>query len=796
MLRLLGHFNAGRFGVMESEAAALAARFPADGQAWKAWGIALLVQGKDALQALQRAVALLPGDAELRSNLGTAFFKRGELEPASACYQEALHLEPDFAEAHSNLGDVFVRLGQWPLAEASCRQALRLRGGRLPAAHLNLGNALKGQGRLDEAAASYREAVAGNPGQAEAHFGLGLALQALGQMEPALASLQQAARLRPTHGPTHEQLGAILLAAGRPEEAVACLMQAVQCQPELAAAHCHLANALADLGRHAQAIPHFGQALALGFDHAEVRANLGVALMASGRPEEAVIALQRAAEMQPGQWLIHNNLGNAHLALNQVLQAQAAYQRALDLAPDAWLVHSNLGHLLKTMGQPEPALRHLEQARALAPERPALHSQVMFVRQYLHPEAPSERIVQARRFAELAGRLATPYTHWPQAPQPDRCLRIGFVSGDLRLHPVGYFIESVLKALAAPSAGRPILFAYANQRESDGLTQRLKGCFEGWREVAGMDDAALAACIRADGIDVLVDLAGHTQNNRLTVFAWKPAPVQVSWLGYCATTGLPAIDAFIADPWMAPPGAELAFVERLVRLPETFLCFTPPEADVAVGPLPALAGGGVRFGCFNHLAKINDDVVALWSAILRALPQSRLVLQSQALQDDEMRERTRRRFAGLGVEPQRLWLQGPQARADYLAAYRQIDIALDPFPYPGGTTSLEALWMGVPVLTLQGATALSRQGSSILHNMGLPGWVAANAEEYLSLALQHAADLPALAALRQGLRQRLLRSPLCDAPGFAHVLHAGLRGLWVRWCEVQLASTRPGCSRP
>lgn len=547
LLRLFDHYTAGRFGAMASEAAALTRSHPADGQAWKAWGIALLVQDMDAREVLQRAVNLMPGDPELRSSLGAAFFKQGDLDQSAGCYLQALRLKPDFAEAHSNLGDVQVRLGQWSLAEVSCRQALRLRR-QLAAAYLNLGNALKGQGRLEEAASSYREALEGNPRLAEAHFGLGAALQALGQLEPAAASLLLAAQIRPTHGPTHF----------------------------------HLANVLADLHRHAEAITYFDRALALGFDHAEVRANLGVALMATGRNEDAVEALRQAAGLQPAQALIQSNLGNAHTALGQLSEAQAAYRQALVLAPDSWLAHSNLGHLLKTMGQPALALQHLEQARELAPERPALHSQVMFVRQYLPPSPvdPSQVAPEALRFAELAGRLAIPFTQWPQAPQADRCLRVGFVSGDLRAHPVGYFLESVLGALATRAVGRLELFAYANQRESDALTHRLKSCFSVWREVAGLDDAALAACIRADAIDVLVDLAGHAQHNRLTVFAWKPAPVQASWLGYCATTGLPAMDAFIADPWIAPAGCEPAFTERVVRLPQTFLCFTPPEVEV------------------------------------------------------------------------------------------------------------------------------------------------------------------------------------------------------------------------
>jgi predicted O-linked N-acetylglucosamine transferase (SPINDLY family) len=267
------------------------------------------------------------------------------------------------------------------------------------------------------------------------------------------------------------------------------------------------------------------------------------------------------------------------------------------------------------------------------------------------------------------------------------------------------------------------------------------------------------------------------------MFAWKPAPVQASWLGYFATTGVAAIDYLIADPWTLPPSEDAHFTEQIWRLPETRLCFTPPEADVAVSPLPALTNGHVTFGCFNNLTKMNDGVVALWSRVLQAVPGSRLRLKAKQLDEASVRASVLERFAAQGIGAERLVLEGRSRRADYLASYGQVDIGLDPFPFTGGTTSAESLWMGVPVLTLAGDRLVSRQGVGLMMNAGLADWVALDADDYVARAVAHAADLPRLAALRSGLRQQVQASPIFDAQRFAPLFEAVLRGMWRRWCE-------------
>ena len=783
LIRLFGLFNAGNHAEMEALAADLASRYPGDGQSWKAWGIALMSQRKDALAVLRRATALLPADVDVLSNLGGVLVARGELDEASDCYRRALRIQPGFAQAHSNLGDVMARQGHWQAAEASCRQALSLQPG-LAAAHLNLGNALKGLGRLNDAVASYRETVARSPHLAEGHTALGMALRQQGFVAEAVAHLNKSVVLRPDHAATHDQLGVALHAAGQTEAALGSLQRALVLQPRSAAAHFHLGNVLADLGRTDKAVRHYHDALALEPGHAEVQANLGVSLLALKQVVPAVAALRQAVALQPSHALTHSNLGNALMAQGLMHDALASHAQALALAPELGLVHRNLAHVLKAVGEPEAALAQLEQALALDPEHLAVHSEVMFVQQYLAqtPSRGEARLAAARRFGELAHRRARPFTSWANSPLPERCLRIGLLSADLRAHPVGYFVETVLAALSRAATGRVDILVYANQRENDAVSQRLRPCCSQWHTVVDLDDTALANLIRNDKVDVLIDLSGHTLNNRLPVLAWKPAPVQLSWLGYCGSTGLSSVDALIADPWIVPENCTGEFIEPVVRLPQTFLCFTPPPFDLAAGPPPAHADGGIRFGCFNQLAKMNDEVVAVWAKVLQAVAGSRLLLQAQTLQDPAIGARVFDRFARNGIRPDRLSLQPAQDRASYLAAYRQVDIALDPFPYPGGTTTLEALWMGVPVLTLPGSSALSRQGFSILQNLGLGDWVAKDADEYVSLAVQHAADKMTLAALQHSLRERLLSSPLCDAPHFAGHLEQAVRALWRDWC--------------
>ena len=525
-------------------------------------------------------------------------------------------------------------------------------------------------------------------------------------------------------------------------------------------------------------------------DDAEAHVNLAAALRALGQFDRSVVSSRQALKINPNFAEAHNNLGVALQDLGQLGEAAESFRRVIMIKPDFAEAHNNLGSVLKDIGSFDDALASYRRALEIKPGFAKAHSNLLFASNYLPNQSPAWLLAEARRYGEMVARQAQPYKKWSNVPEHARCLRVGLVSGDLRAHPVGYFLESALKALSAHAAGRLELFAYHNHICIDAVSERIKAYCHGWRSVAALSDEALARMIHGDGIDILIDLSGHTAHNRLPMFAWKPAPVQAAWLGYFATTGVAAMDYLIADPWTLPETEEVHFTERIWRLPETRLCFTPPDAEVPVAPLPALANGHITFGCFNNLTKMNDYVVALWARVLAFVPGSRLLLKASQLNEAAVRQNVIERFSTQGIGADRIILEGSEPRAKYLAAYQRIDIALDPFPFTGGTTSAEGLWMGVPMLTLAGESFLSRQGIGLLMNAGLPEWIAVDSDDYVARAATHAGDLQKLAVLRNGLRQQVLASPIFDAPRFARHFEAALRGMWMQWCDQQQGKQR------
>jgi predicted O-linked N-acetylglucosamine transferase (SPINDLY family) len=349
------------------------------------------------------------------------------------------------------------------------------------------------------------------------------------------------------------------------------------------------------------------------------------------------------------------------------------------------------------------------------------------------------------------------------------------VSGDMNNHPVGHFLEGLLAQL---DHTRIELIAYPASFKADRLTARIKPLFAAWKPLLGLSDEAAARLIHADGVHILLDLSGHTNYNRLPVFAWKPAPIQASWLGYFATTGMAEIDYLLADEVGVPEAQRKNFSETVWYLPDTRLCFTPPEFDLPVTSLPALTNANITFGCFQKLPKVGDEVLSAWGKILAALPGAQLRMQCKQLGDATVAAQFAERLQQHGIGPARVMLHGSAPRNTYLASHAEVDVILDTFPYPGGTTTCEALWMGVPTLTLAGDTLLARQGASLLAAAGLGDWVAASMADYIDKAVTLTSDLPKLAALRAGLREQVRVSPLFDAKRFARNLETALWGMW------------------
>ncbi len=679
---------------------------------------------------------------------GIVFEQQGNVEAALQRFDAAIALAPNMGRAHFCRGNLLLDEGKAQAALDAYATALAHKPDSA-AAHFNMGNAYVRLGRYHESVAAYRKAVALKPDFADALVALGVALESVGKPGEAAAQYRQALDLRPDYAEAHYNLGGALASLGKLNEAVESYRHAVDLRPEYVEAHFKMGDSLAGLGKFSDAAASYRQTLKIQPGHIDALHNLGATLTLSGQLDEAIACFKRVLDHEPDNAEVHMNLGYALVDHGQFDVGVASTRRALELKPDCLAAYNNL----------------------------------LFIHNYLGDQPASLMLAEARRFGELVASKARRYAAWPNSPEPGRCLRIGFMSGDLCNHPVGYFLVGVLEALASQAAGRLELFAYPNRPAKDETGRRIKACCRGWHSAVGLSDEALAQRIHSDGIDILIDLAGHTGHNRLPVFAWRPAPVQVSWLGYFATTGVAEMDYFIADPWTLPESEEANFTEKIWRLPETRLCFTPPDAALDVGPLPAMERGYLTFGCFNNLTKMNDSVVALWSRVLDAVPDSRLFLKAAQLNETIGRQRVVERFAACGIDPGRLTFEGYVPRANYLAAYQRVDIGLDPFPYTGGTTTVEALWMGVPVLTLSGERFLSRQGVGLLMNAGLPEWVAADPDDYVARAASHASNLEQLSALRSKLRQQVLASPIYDAKRFAQHFETALRNIWQEWCR-------------
>jgi len=591
------------------------------------------------------------------------------------------------------------------------------------------------------------------PDYAEAHYNLGLALQDLGEAEKAVASLRQAVKLKPDYAEAHNNLGRALQDLGKLDEAIVCHRRALELKPDYAEASYNLGNALKDQGKLNEAVLCYRRAARLNPDHAEGHNNLGNALRELGKLDEALACFRRALELKPEYANAHNNLGNALNDQGRPEEAVACYRRAVELNPDYADAHSNLLLALQYCTGVTPA--------ALADA---------------HAEYDRRHAMPLRSGERGAGRRERGATQRvPGHPEATPRLRLGFVSPDLGRHPVGNFLIRVLENLS-PELQQT--FCYSDRIVKDEVTSRIQAMTAAWRDVHGMTDQRLAERIRADRIDVLFDLAGHTGHNRLLVFARRAAPVQITWLGYVGTTGLRAMDYILADRHLIPAEAEPHYCEKVLRMPDDYACYSPPTDAPPPGPLPAMERGYVTFGSFNNLCKITRQVIEVWAGILHRVPRSRLVIRYRGLDDAGTRQRFLDLFAERGIAGGRLDLVGWSPFANRMDLYNEVDVGLDPFPYSGATTTCDALWMGVPVITCPGSTFASRQSLTHILTLGLDELVAGDVPDYLDRASRLSEDLSALTRMRADLRRRMAASPLCDGKRFAENLTFVLHNVW------------------
>lgn len=692
--------------------------------------------------------------------IGLKKHQSDHLREAEEIYRQVLRHDPQNTDALHFLGVLKHQQGDNDAAVEMLEASVRS-DGNVAAAHHNLGLVLARLNRHDAAIGAHRRALELEPNHAEAWNNLGASLRAIGEVDAAHAACSKAVEINPKFAQAYSHLGAVLSDQNRLDEAIACWRKAIALEPKLSEAHRNCAAALIRQEKYAEALAHAEKAYQLDSRSPEARKNLAAARH------------HRAVELH-GQ--------------GRITAAIELWREVIELDPDHASAHNDLANALASAGRADESLKHYHRAIEIEPKNASAHSNLLLAMNYLPQFDGAAAMFEAHRQWERQQVGLTQAHAGPSegfgAPRDGGILRIGYVSPDFRQHPVGRFVEPLI---AGHDRSRFHVTCYSAAPDPDELTRHFESICDCWREINAMNDDEAVEQIRRDGIDVLVDLAGHTGHNRLKVFARRAAPVQVAWCGYPNTTGLTSMDFRITDEHCDPPGMTEAYhTEELTRLPGPFLCYAPGEQAPDVAPSPMAQNGFVTFGSFNNLAKLTPAMIDLWATILReAGDRSRLVLKAKALADAPTRQRLIEQFVERGIAAARIEALPPtRGIAEHLAAYHNVDVALDTFPYHGTTTTFEALWMGVPVITLRGNTHASRVGASILTYLNHPEWIAASPEEYVQAATR-LADANVLPGIRANLREQLRQSPLADRARFVANVEQAFEQMWRRRCSVR-----------
>lgn len=677
--------------------------------------------------------------------LGAIWQRLGQHQNACEAMSEAVKLLPNDVELLSNYGVALKNAGQVEAAKKTQLSALDMQADYAPA-HYNLGNLLFAENQYQEASEQYLIALENQPNYVSAINNLGLCYKEMGDLQSAAQAFRACLAYDTQHAEANANLGDVLRLQGHYQEAEPYLKDAVTLSPNNIEAHCNLSLTLIELGRQF----------------------------------EARQCYEAAIERIPSSAMDYNALGNAYAFLLKTDQAEQAYRKAIQHNPKFVNAYCNLAGVLMDQGAFEEAELCYRKALELKPEHYKAYSSMLFAMTHFHNIDP-QRLFDAHvefsnRYEMPLVSLRQPHT---QVKDPRKVLKVGIVSPDLHHgHPVVYFVEPVLRHLAKQSGIE--LYAYYNSPVNDNTSQALKGLFTAWQEVHHFNNLELAALIQDDQIDILLDLTGHTSAHRLLTFALKPAPIQLSWIGYPGTTGLQAMDYFLSDAYILPPGQfDHQFVEKIVQLPAC-APFSPPNVAIQANALPALTNGYITFGSFNRLSKLNPEVIACWSRLLMQVPDSRLILG--AMPSDDSYLGLVEQFGAHGVEAARLSFYPRGDMPTYLGLHQRVDLCLDTFPYNGGTTTWHALWMGVPTLTLSGDILPTRNGAGISECVGMGAFVAHSEEEFVQKGVYWAAHPEELAAIRQTLRTKIEESPAGHPEQIAAGLYNAMRTMWQRWC--------------
>lgn len=709
-------------------------------------------------QLFQQAIARGAQFAGLHLARGRNFKQQGKYGEAIRCYRQELQANPDSVDALVHLGIVLWRDDQASEAVEVLTAALALAPQSFEAA-LNCANALLGMERYDEAISMYTRALALHPESPDAHNNLGKAYIAIGKWDEGRRRFDRAIELMPSHAEALFNLGDLLFFAGDAVEAEKYYAQAVAVRPAFAEGHMALGRAHFDAGRFEEALRSFDRMIELAPVSAAAQVWRGIVLREMQRVGEALSAFEKATALSKRPEEGYALVGSTYRQLGDNTSADEFADRALELNPDHPVALNLKGNLaLHDANVADAVAWYLKAARA-DPDFPMYAQNALFAMNYADDAGPAELLGAHRHWGWRQATVRTPRLR-ARTSAANRPLRVGLVSPDLISHSVAHFIAPLLHHFDRDSLE---IYCYSNNRKSDAVTESFRALATGWRGIAGKNDQSVAELVDRDGIDVLVDLAGHTADNRLGVFLRGPAPMQLTWLGYPTTTGLPRMQYRLSDAVVDPDDAVSFNTETVLRLPNSYFCYMPAQEAPPVSALPLAARGYTTFGSFNNLAKMTDTTLRLWAQVLEAVPDSRLVLKNQSLGDARAREIFGARLAQAGIDLQRVRMIGFEVqRTRHLLLYNDIDISLDTFPYNGATTTCESLWMGVPVVTLAGQTHASRMGASILAAAAQGDWVAREPDRYVQVCRELAEDPAALAQRRASLRSVLAGSALMD----------------------------------
>jgi protein O-GlcNAc transferase len=711
--------------------------------------------------------------------------RAGLLDDARALYAQALDPDPENVEALQRLALLEIEAGQPAVAIPLLERAVRQTPDDAEA-NYHYGFALQANQQIDEAIGYFERALEIDPNYLQASFLIGLLVQKKGNPERALEIFTELSARDPSNVSFRLAKGTCLTNMGLHGTASSEFYAVLELDDRCADAYYYL-GAAQRLDRNFEgAAQSLERALELAPEHVDAMLRLADVFTNTDRKQEAVDLLLRALELAPGKVELLSLLGITYAGMLEMDKAIEIYDRALQIDPNNTAVLNNLGLALIMVGRPIDAAASFGRILEFDPvssQSPGIASNKLFATHYFLDVTPEELLSQHLEYERhlLIPAAKKPYRHANNRDR-DRPLRVGYVSYDFMQHPVGFFVSSVI---VRHDPNQVISYCYNTRPYEDRITWRIKANAKHWRRMVDIGAEAFAERVREDEIDILIDLSGHTAGNRLDAFALKPAPIQATWAGYVGTTGLSAMDYLLADRFQVPPEYDRYHSETVYRMPNDYICYEPPEFAPSVGPLPALTNGYVIFGSFANPAKINEREIDVWARILHRVPGSALRLRYGNMTVQANVNRIHGQFKRLGIDPARIWLENGGSGKSMFDAYNNVDIGLDTFPYSGGLTTCEALWMGVPVITCPGKRYESRHSLTHLSNAGLTETIAADFDDYVEIAVTLAGDLPRLERLRQTMRARAASSPLCDSEAFTRDLEAGFRHMWHRWCDAQ-----------